>query len=249
MQVSRAGLNSTIMFSEILRQELRLLSFRESHIDFHRYQYGFLTFAVIATWLAGVGRYWDHPGAYWWQYAGLGSIVYVGVLSLILWLISIPLRPQNWNYLTVFIFVGLTAPPAWLYAIPVEKFMPLDVATTLNMWFLLIVATWRVALYGVFLRRAARLSGLAWISALFLPLVAIVSALAMLNLEQAVFDIMGGLDREPTSSDKAYLVVVLLTFSSYLAAPVLLVCYVLASYKAWKQNRSMNTDTSKADSG
>jgi len=222
------------MFSEVIRQELRLLTFRQSRIDLHRYQNAFLVFAIVATWLAGVGRYWDHPSAFWWQSAGLGSIVYIGVLSIFLWLIALPLRPQHWNYLTVFIFVGLTAPLAWLYAIPVERFMPLEMAAMVNMWFLLVVAIWRVALYGIFLRRTAQLSGLAWIAALFLPLVAIVSALAVLNLEHAVFEIMGGLDREPTSSDKAYLVVMALTFISYAAAPVFLICYIFACYSAWK---------------
>jgi hypothetical protein len=222
------------MLSEILRQEWRLLTFREARIDLVNYKYGFLSFALIATWIAGIGRYWDHPDAQWWQYAGLGSVVYIGVLSLLLWLIVLPLRPKHWSYLGVFVFVGLTAPPAWLYAIPVERYISLEAAAITNMWFLLIVATWRVALYGVFLKRAAGLSGLALLSALLLPLAAIVSVLAFLNLEQAVFEIMGGLDRAPTAGDKAYMVVFLLSAFSYLAAPVLLIIYILACVRAWK---------------
>jgi len=227
------------MFSELLRQEWRFLTFRKTRIDLSRHQGIYLTFAIIATWLAGVGRYWDHPHAHWWQYAGLGSIAYIAVLSLLLWLLALPLRPKNWNYLTVLIFVGLTAPPAWLYAIPVERFMSLELTMTVNMLFLLAVAIWRVALYSVFLRRSAGLSGLAWATALFLPLALIVAVLAMLNLEQAVFEIMGGLDTEPTSSDKAYFVVIALTIVSFVAAPVFLVGYILASYQAWKR---VNTD-------
>ena len=211
-----------------------LLTFRETRIDLSRHQTAFLVFAVIATWFAGIGRYWDHPNAYWWQYAGLGSVAYIAVLSLLLWLLILPLQPKHWSYLNVLIFVGLTAPPAWLYAVPVERFMPLELATTLNMLFLLIVAVWRVALYGLFLRRAADLSGLTWVVALFLPLVLIVTALAMLNLEQAVFEIMGGLDTQATSSDKAYLVVIFLSMVSFVAAPVLFVAYVLICYKKWK---------------
>jgi hypothetical protein len=230
------------MFPEVVRQELRLLTFRDCRIDLEKYQLPFLTFAIFATWLAGVGRYWDHPSAYWWQYAGLGSVVYVGVLSIILWLIGLPLRPQNWRFLTVFVFVGLTAPPAWLYALPVERFLPIERAATVNMLFLLFVAVWRVMLYSFFLRRLAKLSGLAWFSALFLPLAGIVTVLSMLNLENAVFQIMGGLDREPTAADKSYGVVVALSFVSVLAAPVILVCYLVASIGAWKQNRSSNSD-------
>ena len=222
------------MFREVIRQEIRLLAFRECHIDLVRYRNAFLIFAIAASWLAGVGRYWDHPSAYWWQYAGLGSVVYVGILTIVLWLITLPLRPKNWGFLTVFVFVGLTAPPAWLYAIPVEKFMSVEKAATLNMWFLLFVAAWRVALYGVFLRRAAQLTGMAWFAALFLPLVAIVAALTALNLEDAVFQIMGGIDREPTVADKSYGAVVVLTFFSVFTAPIFLVLYLVAGYRAWR---------------
>ena len=226
------------MFSEIIRQEWLLLTFRETRIDLSRHQTAFLVFAVIATWLAGIGRYWDHPNAYWWQYAGLGSLAYIVVLSLLLWLLVLPLRPKRWSYLIVLTFVGLTAPPAWLYAVPVERFMSLDLAATVNMLFLLVVAVWRVALYGVFLNRAAGLSGLAWVAALFLPLTLIVTALAMLNLEHAVFEIMGGLDTDPTSSDRAYFVVIALSAVSFVTAPVLFVAYVFACYRARKQFKS-----------
>jgi len=227
------------MISEIIRQEWLLLTFRETRIDFSRHQAAFLVFALVATWLAGIGRYWDHPNAHWWQYAGLGSIAYIMILSLLLWFVVLPLRPKHWSYLTVLIFVGLTAPPAWLYAVPVERFMSLELATTINMLFLLIVAVWRVALYGVFLRRAANLSGLAWTVALFLPLALIVTALAMLNLEHAVFEIMGGLAAEPTSSDKAYVVVIVLSVVSFVTAPVLFVGYLFACYRTAKQIKSL----------
>lgn len=224
------------MFSKILREEWRLLTFRKAHIDLAENKYSFLFFSIFATWVAGVGRYWDHPNAFWWQYAGLGSVVYVGVLSILLWLIVLPLRPRKWSFIGVYIFVGLTAPPAWLYAVPVERFMSLEAAALTNMIFLLIVASWRVALYGVYLKRAAGLSGLSLLSALFLPLAAIVSALAFLNLEHAVFEIMGGLDREPTAADSSYHVVMLLSVVSFLATPVLLLFYFVSCFRAWKHN-------------
>ena len=43
-------------------------------------------------------------------------------------------------------FVGLTALPGWLYAVPVERFLPLDTAQAVNAGFLALVAAWRVAL-------------------------------------------------------------------------------------------------------
>ncbi|HXG27492.1 MAG TPA: hypothetical protein VNJ47_01415 [Nevskiales bacterium] len=229
------------MFPEVIRQEWLLLTFRNSRIDLRRHKMAFLGFAIVATWLAGIGRYWDHPSAHWWQYAGLGSIVYVGVLSLLLWVLILPLRPKHWSFLSVYVFVGLTAPPAWLYAIPVERFMPLETAIKANMVFLLFVATWRVALYGLFLRRAAGLTGFAWLAALFLPLALIVNALTMLNLEHAVFEIMGGL-RERTASDGAYFVVIMLTLISYIVSPALLACYAIGCVRAWKHNVVLKKD-------
>lgn len=229
---------SNTMMTEIIYLEWRLLTFRKVHINVEQNLKSILAFAVFATWLAGIGRYWDHPNALWWQYAGLGSVLYLGLLSLLLWLVTLPLNPKNWSYLNVFIFVGLTAPPAWLYAIPVEKFTSFNTASNLNMWFLLIVAVWRVILYGLFLGRSAKLTGIAWFTALFLPLVAIVSVLAVLNLEHAVFSIMGGLDRDPTSADRAYSVVIMLTLISYTAAPVLFVMYLIACVSVWNNSRT-----------
>lgn len=226
------------MSKEVLRQAWRLLTFREARIDLGRLKFAYLSFAIVATWLAGVGRYWDHPSADWWQYAGLGSLAYIGLLSIFLWLVVWPLRPRRWSFLAVFVFVGLTAPPAWLYAIPVERFMPMAWAALTNMWFLLVVATWRVVLYALFLKRFAGLSGLSVFVATLLPLVVIVTALAALNLEQAVFQIMGGLDREPTAADQAYEVVFLLSVLSFLAAPVLLACYLFACFKAHERHKA-----------
>ena len=42
--------------------------------------------ALVVTWLAGMGRYWDHPSASGLQILGIGSIVYVFVLALVLWI-------------------------------------------------------------------------------------------------------------------------------------------------------------------
>jgi hypothetical protein len=53
--------------------------------------------------------------------------VYVFVLALVLWLFVAPLRPRHWSYRNV-LFIGLTAAPAFLYAIPVERMMSLDMA-------------------------------------------------------------------------------------------------------------------------
>ena len=198
----------------------------------------FLGPALIATWLAGMGRYWDHPSAQLLQMFGLGSVVYVFVLGALLWGVIAPLRPRRWGYLQVVTFVSLTSPPAILYALPVERWMSVKDAIVVNAWFLAIVATWRVALLLFVLRRFAELSWPRTLVGAFLPLVAIVASLVSLNLDKAVFEIMAGLHpRPPTPNDGAYAVLVLLSFLSSCAALPLLVAYFVLVGTAWRERR------------
>ena len=90
---------------------------------------------IVGTWLAGIGRYWDHPDAKILQYAGLGSVIYIFILAAFIWLIVLPYKPLRWKYKTVLTFVSLTSFPAFLYAVPVEKFMKIEAAATVNAWF------------------------------------------------------------------------------------------------------------------
>ncbi|MBL4898869.1 MAG: hypothetical protein COC04_02130 [Gammaproteobacteria bacterium] len=196
----------------------------------------YLAFGLFFTWAAGVGRYWDNPRADLWQYLGLGSVGYIFVLAFLIWIINIPLKPHNWNYKNVLVFISLTSPPALLYAIPVERFLDLELAQKANVWFLAIVASWRVGLLGVFLNRSARLSGIAIIVGTLLPLVLIVSGLTALNLEHVVFKIMAGLeDHEKSVNDMAYFALMLITYFSIFASPILLIIYGALAYKAWKK--------------
>lgn len=50
------------------------------------------------------------------------------------------------EYRAVLSLFWLTAPLAWLYAIPVERFLGPYEATVANLWLLFVVATWRVVL-------------------------------------------------------------------------------------------------------
>lgn len=213
----------------ILSDEFRLLTFQRSSTAMHTEWKAFLTFGLTFTWLAGIGRYWDNPKAHLWQHLGLGSVAYVFVLALIVWVLLTPLKPKNWSYRNVLLFITLTAPPAVLYAIPVEQFMTAEVAQTANAWFLIVVATWRVALFFVFLHRVAGLSSGIVVVASLLPLVIIIIALSMLNLEHVVFSLMSGIREEDRSpNDSAYGVVFLLSMLSFMAAPFLLIAYVVA---------------------
>ena len=223
------------MIKTLLREEFRLLTFRSVSSVVPTHWRAFLLFGLFFTWLAGVGRYWDNPRAYLWQSLGLGSLVYVFVLALVIWAILLALKPKNWSYLNVLLFITLTSPPAVLYAIPVERFMTPGAAVSANMWFLAIVATWRLALYSVFLRRTAGLSVVAVIVGTLLPIVLIVFTLAVLNLEHVVFNIMGGISPDERSvNDGAYEVVVIIAMWSMLLVPVLAITYGVLVYRAWR---------------
>src|SRR5262245_36920699 len=200
-----------------LRAIWRLLTFRLTPGEFAALGRSHLVVALICTWLVGMGRWWDDPGANLAQHVGLGSLSYVFVLSALIWLVVLPLRPMLWRYTRTLTFVAMTSPPAILYAIPVERIYDLDSASFLNLWFLAAVATWRVALLMRFLVTVPRVGALKGIVATFLPLVAIVSTLFALNLHRVVFDLMGSIaERERTAHDEAYTVLFLLTYLSVL---------------------------------
>jgi hypothetical protein len=218
---------------KVLQGQRDLLLFRPFRPNIKEHWRAYLAWGLFVTWLAGVGRYWDHPNASGWQYAGLGSVAYVFVLSAFLWAIVAPLRPRNWSFVGVLIFVTLTSLPALLYAIPVEKFMSLAAAQTANVIFLAIVASWRVALLIVFLKRAAALTATGVTVASLLPLTIIVTALAALNLEKAVFEIMGG-NMQQTQNDAAYFILLVITVLSVVLSPVMLIIYCVLVYRAWK---------------
>ena len=58
-------------------------------------------------------------------------------------------RPRVFDaYRVVLGCFWMTAPLAWLYAVPVERFLSPYDATLVNLCFLLIVATWRILLYA-----------------------------------------------------------------------------------------------------
>jgi hypothetical protein len=204
---------------------LRLLTFRVTREELQRFNRRHLALGLFCTWLVGMGRYWDDPRANFLQHLGLGSVVYVFALALLLWLVVLPLRPARWSYLHVCTFVSLVSPPAILYAIPVERFLTLRTAASVNVWFLAAVAAWRVALLIFYLRRHAALGWFAVGTTALLPLTFIVVSLTALNLERAAFYLMGGL-RDATANDRAYAVLVLLSLLSFLLIIPLLVSYV-----------------------
>jgi len=195
-----------------------------------------------------MGRWWDDAGASMLQHLGVGSIIYIFILSLVLWFEVFLLRPKNWSYIHVLTFVAMTSLPAILYGIPVEKFLSLEAAQFVNLIFLIIVATWRVALLAYYLRVHARLSAFAVAVMTLLPLTAIVTVLTILNLERAAFVSMGGFRGTPTSHDSAYDFLAALTAVSILLFIPLVISYiVLVVLSAGKRDEEESSSAPKMD--
>lgn len=195
---------------------------------------------LFGTWLAGIGRYWDHPKAELGQALGLGSLGYIVILSALLWCVLRPVVGCAVSYWNLITFVSLTSFPAWLYAIPVEKFTRLETAISLNVWFLAVVAGWRVALLVRFARVRYQLGWWRVLVCCLLPITAIIFLLAALNLEHAAFAIMGGL-RNQTPGDGAYLAIILLSFLSIWLFPVLLLAWGWFVYSRLRHRQSKIT--------
>ncbi|MGF1678707.1 MAG: hypothetical protein ACFCUX_05880 [Candidatus Methylacidiphilales bacterium] len=204
----------------------RLLSFQIHPEEWKACGNHFLVAGMMVTWVAGIGRHWDDPRAEWIQQTGLGSVVYVLVLSALLWCVSKPLASGRMSYLSLLTYVSLTSPPALLYAIPLEKWMSLEHSNTINFWFLAVVSAWRVGLLWNFYR----LSGLALFDRVlvtFLPLGFIVVTLFFLNLQHVVMNIMGGIrDADRTTHDQAYGLLFLMSALSVYLTPLLMLTWL-----------------------
>jgi len=201
--------------TDVIATAARVLTFRATGNELRVLDRRHLLLGLLLTWLVGIGRWWEDPRAGVLQHLGVGSLVYVVVLSSVLWLIIRPLSVRT-HYLNTLTYVTLTAPPAILYAIPVRSWLDLAVAQQVRLWLLAIVAIWRVALWARYLLVSVELSRPAAFVATLFPLTLIVVTLERLNLERVVFDLMGGRPESATVNDAAYGVLFLLSLLSIL---------------------------------
>jgi len=213
---------------------IELLTFQIGRNEMLNFKVGHFLIGLLGTWIVGMGRYWDDPAASLLQHLGLGSVIYIFVLSLFIWLIVLPYRVEKWRYFTVLTFIGLTSFPAVFYAIPVERWVSIAVANQINVIFLAVVALWRLALLFFFLKRFTRLSILDVLTVTLMPMSLIVTTLSYLNLHRAVFNIMGGL-REPTAQDSANGVLMAITLLSLVLVIPLLLTYLGGIFFRWKK--------------
>ena len=197
-----------------------------------------LVAGLVFAWLAGMGRYWDHPFASWAQMLGLGSVAYVFVLAAFIWLLGLPIRLKPWYYRDLLICISLTSPLAFLYALPVERWMPIESARAINLAFLVVVAAWRVFIYFRYLRRRMLLSAGRTFVMLVLPLSLIVNALTFLNLERVIFDIMAGVDDRGSGGASSYEAVMVVSVLSLIMWIPTTIAYLVMSIREWSRQTS-----------
>lgn len=217
----------------LLQTITRLLTFRLTRAEMLNFDKTHFIAGLLGTWLVGMGRYWDDPLAKLVQHLGLGSVIYIFVLALLIWLILLPFRVEKWRYFTVLTFISLTSFPAIFYAIPVEQFFSIETANTINVWFLAVVAAWRLGLLFYFLSVFTQLSKFNIITVTLMPVCLIIATLTALNLHHVVFNIMGGI-REPNAHTGAYIVLIYLTSISVILIGPLLIAYGVGVYQRMK---------------
>jgi hypothetical protein len=144
--------------------------------------------------------------------------------SLVLFLVAfwpvytrkgVPFLSAYRSFLTLF---WMTAPLAWLYGIPYERFLPPADATRANLWTLGLVAAWRVALM---VRVVSVLTGRSVWASLFLVM-AFADAVALIAIHQMpmpVVSFMGGV-RLTESEAIVQGVTVTVCVLGYLTAPL-----------------------------
>lgn len=108
-----------------------------------------LGFAFVL--LAGVARDYDGEDLVARPYWLIVPFVASSATSLLLYGLAVVVaRPKpplkRVSYRAILSLYWLTAPMAWIYAIPVERWLGAGAAMSANLWLLKIVATWRVVL-------------------------------------------------------------------------------------------------------
>ncbi len=223
----------------VLTDFIRYIFFQPLKGDISRHWRLYLFIGLLITWVVGIGRTWDYDAAPWWLRTGLPSVAYVFTLAAIIWTFTLALRPARWSYRNVLLMVAMTAPPGLIYAIPVERFLDPDSAQSANMLALLLVATWRMALFYRFLTDVAQLPKSVALIAWLLPPALIIAPISLLGLMAAVLQSMSGVREDVGSSGLSADAIALIAFVSWTALPLLIIAYIVTALK-----RNRTTDKS-----
>lgn len=166
----------------------------------------------------------------------LASLASSFLLWALLWNINFSKR-LPWNcpsYAEFLRCFWMTAPLAWIYAIPVERFLDEGNAVEANFWMLGIVALWRVV---VIIRVIQVLWSVpTWIAAaIVLTYSDAVIIAANFFSPWPIFDIMSG-NRLSAAESRLIGARLLIGAVSFIAAPILLIMFTTACARAWPAN-------------
>ena len=183
-----------------------LLGDRRAILDVAASRRGWLA-GLLLVLSAGLAREYDHEDLLrepWHALLPLGAslltaTILFALLGLVWWRRSATGWPPRGGYRA---FLGLywaTAPLAWLYAIPVERLLPVDRAVAANLWLLAIVSVWRVALMSRIVQVVWRCHG--WAAFQIVGLFAWgVASVAMFLVPVPIISIMGGVELAPAEA-------------------------------------------------
>ncbi len=215
-------------YLDTLKSIGRFIFFRSSTQELAEFDKRYLVLGLLLVWLAGVGRHWDDTEADMLQASGIGSLIYVFLLAGYLWLFLWPLAPERWGYRQALTVICMTAPPAFLYAVPIERWMNLEMSHAVNLTALGIVAVWRVALFIFYLIRGAKLHWWYSLVGVLLPLSIIVIIVGALAMAANIADSMAG-TRAPQSNPVIAVTNFMAALSLFAFIP-LLVAYLYSIY-------------------
>lgn len=163
----------------------------------------------------------------------LASLASSLLLWGLLWIVSSSKRlpgdcPSYASFLRCF---WMTAPLAWFYAIPVERFLSEGDAVEANFWMLGLVALWRVV---VIIRVIQILWSIPiWIAAaIVLTYSDAVIIAANWLIPMPILDFMAG-NRLAPAENRLLAARFLIGVGSFLAAPILIAAFVSAGWAAW----------------
>lgn len=189
-----------------------------------------LLLGAIFVLTAGIARNYDHLQLlknFEWIYgpflaSGATSLVVFFVVHLYL---RLDKKPTLRSYLSFLSVYWMTAPCAWLYAIPVESMTDILTATKWNVAFLLIVSLWRVALITHSLSVLTKAGYLTCLRAVLLPSSVIMAAGSLVE-SLSLVNIMGGVRLPPQtlflqqSSESLFYVSAILAFICLLSLTI-----------------------------
>ena len=149
--------------------------------------------------------------------------------------------PQPLTYRQFLTYFWLTGPLAWLYAIPVERFLSAGDSAAANLWFLAVVSLWRVMLISrvISIRNDSTFFAAVVRVLLFADTIVLI---ALYFTPLPVFNIMGGVRLSPR--DQIILGTALnVGFGGIVLWPILLICNLVlgrVAVPADSQNRNLS---------